>query len=445
MAQSKISGDLQYYDGATAKSLVAEIKRVDTEAAAEATRAAAAEQANAASITAETTRAKNAENALGERVSALEEPTVIYGVQIDTTNSNPSTAITYTDDAVGFTPARGNNGNYQRGTIEDFFPFNQIKPCLLKNGAVVGYLDPTNFAKFEGGDAADITSGDAGDVMIEIPRFYYKIARVGNYVQVKISNKKLTGYTDYAFSYKGSVKEKFYIGAYLGYVDADSKLRSLSGKVVTGSKTIGAFRTAAQANGSGYEQLSFNKLTALQVLYVLQFCGLNSQAALGQGYTNASAYRDTGATDTKGMTYGTDAAAAADDTVKFNGIEDFYGNLYQWVDGFMTGSSAIKIADGNFNDTASGYTSYTGTGAAASGLLKDVVATNELGFTPKTAGGSASTYYCDNSYISVTWSYLPIFGGDWSDGAYAGAFYLYCNCSASYAASNIGARLTFCG
>ena len=119
MAQSKISGDLQYYDGATAKSLVAEIKRVDTEAAAEATRAAAAEQANAASITAETTRAKNAENALGERVSALEEPTVIYGVQIDTTNSNPSTAITYTDDAVGFTPARGNNGNYQRGTIED--------------------------------------------------------------------------------------------------------------------------------------------------------------------------------------------------------------------------------------------------------------------------------------------------------------------------------------
>lgn len=446
MAQSKISGDLQYYDGATAKSLVAEIKRVDTEAAAEAARAAAAEQANAESITAETTRAKNAESALGERVSALEEPTVVFGVQIDTTNSNPSTAVTYTDDAVGFTPARGNNGNYQRGTIEDFFPFNQIKPCLLKNGAVVGYLDPTNFAKFEGGDAADITSGDAGDVMIEIPRFYYKIARVGNYVQVKISNKKLTGYTDYAFSYKGSVKEKFYIGAYLGYVDGDSKLRSLSGKVVTGNKTIGAFRTAAQANGSGYEQLSFNKLTALQVLYVLQFCGLNSQAALGQGYTNnSSAYRDTGATDTKGMTYGTDAGAAADDTVKFNGIEDFYGNLVQWVDGFMTGGSAIKIADGNFNDTASGYTSHTGTGAASSGYIKDVVATNELGFTPKTAGGSTSTYYCDSSYISVTSSYLPCFGGFRSRGASAGAFCLDCGFSASSAYSLIGARLTFCG
>lgn len=446
MAQSKISGDLQYYDGATAKSLVAEFNRVDTAAAAEATRAAAAEQANAESITAEATRAQDAESALGERVSALEEPTVIYGVQIDTTNSNPSTAVTYTDDAVGFTPARGNNGNYQRGTIEDFFPFNQIKPCLFKNGAVVGYLDPSNFAKFEGGDAADITSGDAGDVMIEIPRFYYKIARVGNYLQVKISNKKLAGYTDYAFSYKGSVKEKFYIGAYLGYVDTNNKLRSLTGKVVTGNKTIGAFRTAAQANGSGYEQLSFNKLTALQVLYVLQFCGLNSQAALGQGYTNnSSAYRDTGATDTKGMTYGTDAGATADDTVKFNGIEDFYGNLMQWIDGFMTGGSAIKIADGNFNDTASGYTSYTGTGAASTSYIKDVVGTNELGFTPKTAGGSTSTYYCDNSYISVGSSSLPCFGGGRSYGAFAGAFCLSCRYSASSASAVIGARLTFCG
>lgn len=446
MAQSKISGDLQYYDGATPKSLVAEFNRVDAAAEAEATRAAAAEQANAANITAEATRAQSAESALGERVSALEEPTVIYGVQIDTTNSNPSTAVTYTDDAVGFTPARGNNGNYQRGTIEDCFPFNQIKPCLFKDGAVVGYLDPSNFAKFEGGDAADITSGDAGDVMIEIPKFYYKIAHVGNYLQVKISNKKLAGYTDYAFSYKGSVKDKFYIGAYLGYVDANNKLRSLTGKTVTGNKTIGAFRTAAQANGSGYEQLSFNKLTALQVLYVLQFCGLNSQAALGQGYTNnSSAYRDTGATDTKGMTYGTDAGATADDTVKFNGIEDFYGNLYQWIDGFMTGGSAIKIADGNFNDTASGYTSYTGTGAASTSYIKDVVGTNELGFTPKTAGGSTSTYYCDNSYISVSSSFLPCFGGSRSYGTNAGAFSLYCRNLASSAVAYIGARLTFCG
>ena len=45
----------------------------------------------------------------------------------------------------------------------------------------------------------------------------------------------MAGFTDYAFSYKGEVKDKFYIGAYLGYKDSGGKLRSLTGKTVTSS------------------------------------------------------------------------------------------------------------------------------------------------------------------------------------------------------------------
>lgn len=376
-------------------------------------------------------------------VSAVE----VYGVRIDTTDSNPETACEYTDNAVGMLPAHGNNGNFNAGDWANRYPFNQIRPCLFKDGAVVGYLNPYNFAQFSDGSAADITSGDAGDVMIEIPKFYYKISRNGNYIDVKIANALMAGFTDYAFSYKGESKDKFYIAAYLGYVDANNKLRSLSGKVVTGNKTIGAFRTAAQANGAGYEQLPFNKLTALQILYLVMFKNLNSQAALGQGYTNNStAYRDTGATNAKGMTYGTDAGATANDTVKFIGIEDFYGNLAQRVDGFMTASgNSIKIADGNFNDTAANYEVYTRKGAASvSGYFSDVEGDSKMGFTPSKGSGSASTYYADQCHISNS-AFLPYFGGDRSDGASAGAFYFYCSISASLAYSSIGARLTFCG
>ena len=57
--------------------------------------------------------------------------------------------------------------------------FNKIKPCLFKNGAVVGYLNPDNFAQFADGTAADITSGNNGDVMIEIPKTGYKISKSG--------------------------------------------------------------------------------------------------------------------------------------------------------------------------------------------------------------------------------------------------------------------------
>ena len=373
-------------------------------------------------------------------VSAVE----VYGVRIDTTDSNPETACEYTDNAVGMLAAHGNNGAFNGGDWLTRYPFNSIRPCLFKNGAVVGYLNPDNFAQFENGTDADIESGDAGDVMIEIPKFYYKIGRNGNYVEVKIANALMAGFTDYAFSYKGESKDKFYIGAYLGYKDSNNKLRSLTGKTVTGNITIGAARTAAQANGAGYEQLSFNKLTALQVLYVVMFKNLNSQAALGQGYTSASNFRDTGATDEKGMTYGTNTAASADDTVKFLGIEDFYGNLYQWVDGYVSGNNIVLVADGNFNDTGDGYESHARHGSVSYSYIKDVEGDNILAFTPKTGGASTTTYYADYGHIGNS-AYVPIFGGYYGFGASAGAFQLNCYCSASIAYPVIGARLTFCG
>ena len=373
-------------------------------------------------------------------VSAVE----VYGVRIDTTDSNPETACEYTDNAVGMLAAHGNNGAFNGGDWLTRYPFNSIRPCLFKNGAVVGYLNPDNFAQFENGTDADIESGDAGDVMIEIPKFYYKIGRNGNYVEVKIANALMAGFTDYAFSYKGESKDKFYIGAYLGYKDSNNKLRSLTGKTVTGNITIGAARTAAQANGAGYEQLSFNKLTALQVLYVVMFKNLNSQAALGQGYTSASNFRDTGATDEKGMTYGTNTAASADDTVKFLGIEDFYGNLYQWVDGYVSGNNIVLVADGNFNDTGDGYESHARHGSVSYSYIKDVEGDNILAFTPKTGGASTTTYYADYGHIGNS-AYVPYFGGDFGGGAGAGAFRLGCDCSASDAYANFGARLTFCG
>ena len=373
-------------------------------------------------------------------VSAVE----VYGVRIDTTDSNPETACEYTDNAVGMLAAHGNNGAFNGGDWLTRYPFNSIRPCLFKNGAVVGYLNPDNFAQFENGTDADIESGDAGDVMIEIPKFYYKIGRNGNYVEVKIANALMAGFTDYAFSYKGESKDKFYIGAYLGYKDSNNKLRSLTGKTVTGNITIGAARTAAQANGAGYEQLSFNKLTALQVLYVVMFKNLNSQAALGQGYTSASNFRDTGATDEKGMTYGTNTAASADDTVKFLGIEDFYGNLYQWVDGYVSGNNIVLVADGNFNDTGDGYESHARHGSVSYSYIKDVEGDNILAFTPKTGGASTTTYYADYGHIGNS-AYVPYFGGDCGDGADAGAFRLFCLCSASGASPGVGARLTFCG
>lgn len=381
-------------------------------------------------------------NDLEQRIAAALG--TVYGVRIDRTNSNPDTSVIYTDTAAGFTPSRGNNGSFSAGSWSDKFPYNKIRPCLVKNGAMVGYLNPDNYAQFENGTAADIASGSAGDVMVEIPKFYYKISQDANYTYVQISDseydKLLNGFTDIAFSYKGEIKDRFYVGAYSGFVDTDGKLRSLSGKTPTASKTIGAFRTAAQANGAGYEQLNFYKLTALQILYLIRYKNLNSQSALGQGLVGGSAAATTGATNTNGLNYGVTSTTGR---VKCNGIEDFWGNVFQWVDGYRSTSNSIKTADGNFNDTADGYAEHTCTVPNNGGYVSDIVGNNELAFTPRTFSGSSSTYYSD--YGDLGSGYLPTCGGGWAYGAFAGAFYLNVHYSASSTFPFIGARLLLCG
>ena len=90
----------------------------------------------------------------GSRRIELVQAYQTYGVSIDLSNA-----------AVGMVAG---SPDWYKMSI-----FNKIKPCLFKNGAVVGYLNPDNFAQFEDGSVADITSGDAGDVMIEIPKTGY--------------------------------------------------------------------------------------------------------------------------------------------------------------------------------------------------------------------------------------------------------------------------------
>src|SRR3712207_7741733 len=47
-----------------------------------------------------------------QQITCIPKYSVVYGVKIDTKNSNPETAVTYIEMSEGFTPAKGNNGNF---------------------------------------------------------------------------------------------------------------------------------------------------------------------------------------------------------------------------------------------------------------------------------------------------------------------------------------------
>lgn len=364
----------------------------------------------------------------------------VFSYTIDSTNSNPETAVTYTGDCAGFTPATMGS-TFDWGSWADKWPFNEIKPCLVKNRAVVGYLNPNNYLEFEDGTPADIVSGDAGDCMVEFPKMYLGMSTdAQGLTTVTITNDAtVEGVYDDAFVYKGKSYSKFYVGAFKGYV-LDNKLRSLSGKSPTVQQTIGQFRTAAQSNGEGYEQTQWYQLMLRQALYILLFKNLNSQAALGAGYTSADTNRNTGGSNSNGVNYGSTSASVQ---VKCLGIEDFWGNVSEWVDGIATKNYTAYTANGNYNDNCDGYTAAKPIESSLSGYMSKAQGTRRLGFVPLQTSGSSSTYYCDTAYLGVDSSvYAASFGGSWDKSTGAGAFRLDANISASGSYTNYGARLS---
>lgn len=369
----------------------------------------------------------------------------IFGVAIDTANSNPSTAVTYTDNAVGLIPMSGNNGNFQWGSWQAVFDMLQIKPCVLKNGVVQYYLNPNDFSKKADGTSADITSGTAGDVMIEFGKpIYWKFSQTGSTRNIRFSlTKQDSGYKALAHTVGTTLKNKIYLPAYLGYYDG-TKLRSLSSKAPTVNQTIGAFRTYAQANGTGYQQMGYYPLLMLQVLYAVFFKSLDSQTALGRGYVdgNASA-TNTGGTNAKGMFYGENTGKQQ---IKFCGVEDFYGNYSYWLDGFFIDASRnILISNqSTFNDTATLYANL-GKGATGdmSGYFSEIQGGTENGFVMKSTNGSASTYYCDYGVMAP--SCFPCFGGSWCSASLAGSFQLEINNPSSHSLLSIASRLLYIG
>ena len=364
-----------------------------------------------------------------------------YGVKIEIGNSDPEAAVTYIDSASGMTAGWDN--------WKDTVIFKDIKPCVLKDGVVQYYLNPDNYTKKEDGTASTINSTTAGDVMVEIPKLGYKMTTDGTYHYIWVTeDPNADGYC-YAAHSKNELGDcdKIYVGAYLGYA-VSSKLYSISGKTPTASINLTNFRTYATARGDGYELFSFYPMTLLQCLYLLIFKNRDSQSALGKGFVEGSAAKNTGIANSRGFMYGSTTIGSNDSArVKFLGIEDFWGNLNCWVDGLRCDSSYniltyYKDMTGTDDGTGYQYSCSSGVISNISGYTTDIVGTNHGGFMPNAASGSDSTYYADRGYWSSS-SKCVSFGGNWSNGTAAGVFALMVSGAQNSTATGLGARLIY--
>lgn len=347
-------------------------------------------------------------------------PPKVMTAVIDQANSNPLTCITYEDDAKMM----------EKGSPEwdDFF---QSQLVLFKDGKEVRELEDSELNNLKPED---------GDVMVRFPRKGLRIKTVGEKVYVSMTNAPDNpDFKYYAHTRGNQRKDAFYLGAYLGFEES-GKLRSITGKASTGNKTIGAFRTIAQANGAGYEQLAFYQWTFLQAMYVLKYGNLDSQTALGKGNTSGSNYdKATGETNGKGIDFG-----STDDKtkVRFQWVEDFFGTKYQWCDGFKTESGKMWTGTDKFSNEKTnyqGYEAFSETGC----YPKKIIGNTEQGFVIKERGGSTTTHYSGYQYMNPSSNYFACVGGGAGRGADAGAFYFGAGSDASSSSSYVGTRLMF--
>lgn len=361
---------------------------------------------------------------------------VTYSVIIDHSKSDPGKMCTYADDAINF---RGKNGweNVKNKPI-----FKKIKPCVLRNGEVLYYLNPDNYAQKEDGTAADITTL-GNDVMVEFgERMGYKFDRMDeDRLKVSVTNRpNAAGYWYDAFSYSGyNDCDKIYVGAYKGYA-SNGKLYSSSGKTPTALLYINDYRNYARARGNGYEQRWFGSLTLAQALYLIAYCNLDSQSIVGQGYVGGSSAHWTGSTNTYGMcNQNSPNKGGTTLGVKCLGLEDFWGNLNEFIEGFQTDASRNNLLY-NFGSTPE-WANYGNGGITAnvSGYISKVRG-ERLGFVLAAVNGSESTKYCDVSALRT--SCALIYGGDYLIEAGGGAF-MASMYEQDFRAETIGSRLMY--
>jgi len=398
---------------------------------------------------------------------------VIYGFHIDGTESDPSTKVTYLEDAIGMTPAHMNysTDSFSYGSWGD--AFFMPKPCMLKqNGLVDYYLNPDDYTKKEDGTASDIANtAYAGNAMMEWgqngKKIWLKIVPDSNGKggSVYISDHEADSlYHDWSFhNYKGASIDHFYTHIYNGS-NIDSVLRSLSGQQVSKSKTAqGEIDLAKANNPSGSEMWNigiFADILLINCLLILISKSTDSQTAFGQGLNSSGseaindAFR-TGVHNTKGLFYGTNSGAAATYTnaVKVFGMENWWGfQLQRYLGHIMVnGVQKVKLTnsteDGTtatgFNLTGDGYRTVTSTAPSGTngGYISEMLFTQD-GLFPLVSSGSSSTHYCDGLWFNNAITSVPLCGGYSYGGAPCGALCVALNCAAGVVNWYFGASLS---
>jgi hypothetical protein len=237
----------------------------------------------------------------------------------------------------------------------------------------------------------------------------------------------------------------------------------VNGAVTGHSVTISQCRTLAGNIGAGWGIMNIWSLSVLQLLFYIEYAGANSQTLVGLGITSKAG--GTGyngevsgfnTIDTNLATNGTGTGTGVNGLtpIAYRGVENLWGNIWQFTDGFDAVDAGYRIIKRNglgtfANPMAAGsYESSLAIPILTDGYSKNIVYESLLQylFFSKDTGGDSTHYLYDywNSHDAGETNILQS-GGYWDSGVSAGVGCRYAITVAGYAYRNLGARLEFIG
>lgn len=348
----------------------------------------------------------------------------IYGISRNVSSS--SSAWTRTDGAVGKTAT---------ASIATAAGSSDFSACYPWSGIVRETLS-------------------TGDVMVKIPKFYYRRYQEGNVEYIKIADKAASGFAVHPlFNHAGIEKSCAYIGAY----ETSSLTKSVPNARPNEGRTRADFRTHAKSKGSGWGLIDIAALSAIQMLVLVEFATYDVQTAIGKGYSSftnfdSSVVRVTGTADSVPNLTGIPTTSDGYDQVVWRGIEGLWGNVEEYIDGvnwnngtYYVCNDPSKYAD----DTEANYQKLSFTGNVNWGYDKyitregiDAGENSHVLLPAEAAGGSSTTYMCDVCSAATGWRVFR-YGGYWYSQGKAGLFTIDMAYGSDNVITRAGARLLY--
>jgi hypothetical protein len=333
----------------------------------------------------------------------------------------------------------------------------KLRRCMFNDDRTINYYidpsDPTKIGEvvntaFTSGANADYTGGD-GQVMVEIPKFYWKtVEPSSNVYQWWVSPIEFDSNYEVhpAFITGGQTRDFVYMSAFEGTAATSTgTLRSISGVQPLANRRLDELRNQAQARGTGWQLQTYFTTHALQLLYLIEYADFDTQTTIGRGRVDV-AFGDgplnTGDTISLGNASGSASGTDGEVAISYRGVENFWGNIETWVDGLNI-QADYKAYTANEGFESNKFTSpYTLTGTLETASSFGGFVTNILfpEFLPTEVGGSSTSHLHDNHGKNIG-NNSALFGGAWNTGFSAGGFNWNLSNNFTTSADSIGSRL----